>query len=177
MEDGLAEAIDEGRIGPKDDPKVRGERQLLWEMAFPRGRGGEEPALLPTQRARSRAHARPPRLHAHPPARPAANCLSPQVRSKTMSEEFGWDKDLTKKIWCFGPDTMGPNILVDVTKGVQVCEAHTQTRAGRPGRWLSSAAGPAPRASPQAPCCSSLCVSKPRSTHRPRTPRSFNLNP
>jgi hypothetical protein len=37
-----------------------------------------------------------------------------------MSEEFGWDKDLTKKIWCFGPDTMGPNILVDVTKGVQV---------------------------------------------------------
>jgi hypothetical protein len=23
MEDGLAEAIDEGKIGPKDDPKVR----------------------------------------------------------------------------------------------------------------------------------------------------------
>jgi elongation factor 2 len=36
-----------------------------------------------------------------------------------MSQEFGWDKELTKKIWCFGPDTMGPNILVDVTKGVQ----------------------------------------------------------
>jgi elongation factor 2 len=36
-----------------------------------------------------------------------------------MSEEFGWDKELTKKIWCFGPDTMGPNILVDVAKGVQ----------------------------------------------------------
>ena len=36
-----------------------------------------------------------------------------------MSEEFGWDKDLTKKVWCFGPDTMGPNMLIDVTKGVQ----------------------------------------------------------
>jgi len=36
-----------------------------------------------------------------------------------MSTDFGWDKELTKKIWCFGPDTMGPNILVDVTKGVQ----------------------------------------------------------
>ena len=42
-----------------------------------------------------------------------------QVRSATMSQEFGWDKELTKKIWCFGPDTMGPNILVDVAKGVQ----------------------------------------------------------
>lgn len=63
MEDGLAEAIDDGKVGPRDDPKIR---------------------------------------------------------SKLMSEEFGWDKELTKKIWCFGPDTTGPNILVDVTKGVQV---------------------------------------------------------
>lgn len=62
MEDGLAEAIDEGKVGPRDDPKVR---------------------------------------------------------SKILSEEFGWDKDLAKKIWCFGPDTTGPNMLVDVTKGVQ----------------------------------------------------------
>ncbi|KAL6011069.1 hypothetical protein ACLOJK_001513 [Asimina triloba] len=46
MEDGLAEAIDEGRIGPRDDPKAR---------------------------------------------------------AKILSEEFGWDKDLAKKIWCFGP--------------------------------------------------------------------------
>ena len=52
MEDGLAEAIDEGKVGPRDDPKVR---------------------------------------------------------SKLMSEEFGWDKELTKKIWCFGPDTTGAN--------------------------------------------------------------------
>ena len=24
-----------------------------------------------------------------------------------------------RKIWCFGPDTNGPNIMVDCTKGVQ----------------------------------------------------------
>ena len=43
MEDGLAEAIDEGKIGPRDDPKAR---------------------------------------------------------SKILADEYGWDKDLAKKIWC-----------------------------------------------------------------------------
>ena len=62
MEEGLAEAVDEGKVGPRDDPKAR---------------------------------------------------------SKILAEEFGWDKDLAKKIWCFGPDTTGPNMLTDVTKGVQ----------------------------------------------------------
>ncbi len=62
MEDGLAEAIDEGTIGPRDEPKAR---------------------------------------------------------SKILVDKFGWDKDLAKKIWCFGPDTTGPNMLTDVTKGVQ----------------------------------------------------------
>lgn len=37
-----------------------------------------------------------------------------------LSEDFGWDKELTKKIWAFGPDTNGPNMMVDATKGVQV---------------------------------------------------------
>ncbi|OMP04056.1 hypothetical protein COLO4_09989 [Corchorus olitorius] len=62
LEEGLAEAIDEGCIGPRDDP---------------------------------------------------------EVRSKILAEEFGWDKDLAKKIWCFGPETTGPNMLVDMCKGVQ----------------------------------------------------------
>lgn len=43
----------------------------------------------------------------------------PKARSKILAEEFNWDKDLAKKIWCFGPDTTGPNMLTDVTKGVQ----------------------------------------------------------
>lgn len=62
MEDGLAEAIYDGKIGPRDDPKVRG---------------------------------------------------------KVLSEDFGWDKDLAKKIWAFGPDTIGPNLITDISKGVQ----------------------------------------------------------
>ncbi|KAI3820418.1 hypothetical protein L1987_07965 [Smallanthus sonchifolius] len=62
LEEGLPEAIDEGRIGPRDDPKAR---------------------------------------------------------SKILAEEFKWDKDLAKKIWCFGPETTGPNMVVDMCKGVQ----------------------------------------------------------
>ena len=63
LEDGIAEMIDEGEIGPRDDPKARG---------------------------------------------------------KMMAEKFDWDKDIAaKKIWCFAPETTGPNMFVDVTKGVQ----------------------------------------------------------
>jgi elongation factor 2 len=36
-----------------------------------------------------------------------------------MSDEFGWDKELAKNIWCFGPDSNGANLVVDTTKGVQ----------------------------------------------------------
>jgi elongation factor 2 len=45
--------------------------------------------------------------------------MNPKVRSKVLAEEFGWDKDLTKKIWCFGPETTGANMVVDMCKGVQ----------------------------------------------------------
>lgn len=62
LEEGLAEAIDDGRIGPKDDPKIR---------------------------------------------------------TKTLVDEFKWDKDITRKIWCFGPETTGPNMVIDMCKGVQ----------------------------------------------------------
>lgn len=40
-------------------------------------------------------------------------------RSKTLVDEFGWDKTDSQKIWCFGPDTHGPNMLVETAKGVQ----------------------------------------------------------
>mmetsp|Transcript_15368 Transcript_15368/g.39583 ORF Transcript_15368/g.39583 Transcript_15368/m.39583 type:complete len:470 (-) Transcript_15368:279-1688(-) len=64
MEEGLADAIEDGKITPRDDPKLR---------------------------------------------------------AKLLVDEFGWDKEMAKgpKIWCFGPDTMGANLLLDVTKGVQ----------------------------------------------------------
>lgn len=40
-------------------------------------------------------------------------------RANVLAEKFGWDKNHASKIWCFGPDTTGPNLLVDVTTGVQ----------------------------------------------------------
>ena len=43
----------------------------------------------------------------------------PKMRQERLVQKHSWDKDLAKKIWCFGPDTMGPNLVVDVTKGVQ----------------------------------------------------------
>jgi elongation factor 2 len=39
-------------------------------------------------------------------------------RSKVLVAEHGWDKNDSMKIWCFGPETTGPNVLVDQTKGV-----------------------------------------------------------
>jgi len=42
-----------------------------------------------------------------------------KVRGKILQEEYEWDPNDAKKVWCFGPDTIGPNMLVDVTKAVQ----------------------------------------------------------
>ena len=70
-EDGLAEAIDEGRVGPRDDP-----------------------------------------------------C------SKILSEDF------VKKIWCFGPETTGPNMLVDMCKAVQYLNEMKDSVAARKVHWL-----------------------------------------
>lgn len=40
-------------------------------------------------------------------------------RSTYIKEHFGWDGNDARKIWCFGPDGSGPNMVVDVTKAVQ----------------------------------------------------------
>ncbi|KAF8506552.1 eukaryotic translation elongation factor 2 [Russula emetica] len=42
-----------------------------------------------------------------------------KLRARVLADEFSWDVTDARKIWCFGPDTTGPNLLVDVTKGVQ----------------------------------------------------------
>jgi elongation factor 2 len=43
----------------------------------------------------------------------------PKARARTLAEKFSWDPNDARKIWCFGPETTGANLLVDVTKGVQ----------------------------------------------------------
>jgi elongation factor 2 len=42
-----------------------------------------------------------------------------KARARILADEYGWDVTDARKIWAFGPDTTGPNLLVDVTKGVQ----------------------------------------------------------
>ena len=43
----------------------------------------------------------------------------PKVRGRYLSEKYEWDVNDARKIWCFGPDTQGPNMVIDMTKGVQ----------------------------------------------------------
>lgn len=40
-------------------------------------------------------------------------------RSKYLAEKFDMDPNDTRKIWCFGPDVTGPNMVCEVAKGVQ----------------------------------------------------------
>ncbi|KHJ90038.1 putative translation elongation factor G [Oesophagostomum dentatum] len=42
-----------------------------------------------------------------------------KARAKILAEKYDYDVTEARKIWCFGPDGTGPNILVDITKGVQ----------------------------------------------------------
>jgi elongation factor 2 len=45
--------------------------------------------------------------------------VDPKVRSRFLADTYEWDVAEARKIWCFGPDGRGPNVIVDVTKGVQ----------------------------------------------------------
>jgi elongation factor 2 len=42
-----------------------------------------------------------------------------KTRARKLADEYEWDVGDARKIWCFGPDGTGPNILVDQTKAVQ----------------------------------------------------------
>jgi len=43
----------------------------------------------------------------------------PKERAKVLESDFSMDVNDSRKIWCFGPETTGANILVDQTKAVQ----------------------------------------------------------
>lgn len=42
-----------------------------------------------------------------------------KTRARYLTEKYEYDVTEARKIWCFGPEGTGPNILVDCTKGVQ----------------------------------------------------------
>merc|ERR1712000_575026 len=42
-----------------------------------------------------------------------------KTRAKILASDYGMDVNDARRIWCFGPEGTGPNLLVDTTKGVQ----------------------------------------------------------
>jgi len=42
-----------------------------------------------------------------------------KTRARYMADTYEWNVNEARKIWCFGPDASGPNLLVDTTKAVQ----------------------------------------------------------
>lgn len=42
-----------------------------------------------------------------------------KARARVLSDKYNWDATEARKIWGFGPEGTGPNLVVDVTKGVQ----------------------------------------------------------
>ena len=42
-----------------------------------------------------------------------------KVRARHLTDKYEWDVTEARKIWAFGPEGNGPNLLVDCTKGVQ----------------------------------------------------------
>ena len=43
----------------------------------------------------------------------------PKGRYRKFVDKYDWDVNDAKKIWCFGPETSGPNLLVEKASGVQ----------------------------------------------------------
>jgi elongation factor 2 len=43
----------------------------------------------------------------------------PKLRARKLADDFGMDVAEARKIWAFGPDGSGPNLLIDACKGVQ----------------------------------------------------------
>jgi elongation factor 2 len=40
-------------------------------------------------------------------------------RAKMFREKYDWDEGAARKIWCWGPETEGANVVVDVTQAIQ----------------------------------------------------------
>eukprot|EP00042_Codosiga_hollandica_P038087 m.306021 g.306021 ORF g.306021 m.306021 type:complete len:841 (+) comp55303_c1_seq1:60-2582(+) len=43
----------------------------------------------------------------------------PKERARLMADKYQFDVTDARKLWCFGPEGTGPNIFMDVSKGVQ----------------------------------------------------------
>jgi elongation factor 2 len=41
-----------------------------------------------------------------------------KARARYLNEKYDYDVNEVRKIWCFGPEGTGPNLLIDCTKGI-----------------------------------------------------------
>lgn len=42
-----------------------------------------------------------------------------KILSRKLQDTYEWDQHDSRKVWCFGPENTGPNLVVDQTKAVQ----------------------------------------------------------
>merc|ERR550534_452281 len=42
-----------------------------------------------------------------------------KLRGRYLADKYEWDVGEARKIWCFAPEGTGPNVVMDVSKGVQ----------------------------------------------------------
>lgn len=45
--------------------------------------------------------------------------MDPKERKTILRDEYDWDGEAAQKIWCFGPEETGPNLLVNNTTQCQ----------------------------------------------------------
>merc|ERR1712070_955354 len=50
---------------------------------------------------------------------PAGPKAEAKDKVKILKEKYDWDDTSARKIWCYGPETDGANVVVDETQGVQ----------------------------------------------------------
>merc|ERR1711865_53667 len=50
---------------------------------------------------------------------PCGPKADPKERAKLMKEKYEWPDEEARKIWAWGPETEGANLVVDMTQGVQ----------------------------------------------------------
>jgi len=43
----------------------------------------------------------------------------PKLNARFLIDNYEWEQNHAKKVWCFGPESTGPNMLVDTTSAVQ----------------------------------------------------------
>ena len=62
-------------------------------------------------------------------------------RARLLVNKYGFDNNEARKLWCFGPEGTGPNLLVDCTKAVQYLnEIKDSVMAGF--QWATKEVGP-----------------------------------